>query len=290
MKKLFLLGAAALACTAAAGENVLINGGFEDPAGKSPIPGWYFNPKRLPHPVLDKEVKKSGNVSMMLGNTTTVYYVYQVVAKNDMSIFMNGFTITGYMKYENLVKGGKISSQLPFLKLEFSLGKVRLRYPGVVVHRTDTGSKDWFKFEVNYSASDVANMFKDIPEAKRPTSCALAMYCTRQPGKVWLDDVQLILHKKKLLDLTLNTSEVSASQLDFKFRADEGKKVEFVIADSTGKAVRTAQSTGTGKAQNFSVSLENLPAGEYTLRGRVEGDKTDSATARFNRIEDAFAE
>ena len=290
MKKLFLLCAAALAWTAVAEENVLINGGFEEPAGKSPIPGWYFNPKRLPHPVLDKEVKKSGKVSMMIGNTTTVYSVSQQVAKSDMSIFMNGFTISGYMKYENIVKGGKTSAPLPFLKLEFSQGRVRLRYPGVVVYRANPGSKDWFKFEVVYTPADVANMFKDISDAKKPTSCALAMYCTRQPGKVWLDDVQLVFHKKKQLDITLNSSEISAGQLDFRFRADEGKKVEFIVADSTGKAVRTAQSAGTGKAQNFSMSLENLPAGEYTLRGRVEGDKTDSASARFNRIEDAFAE
>ena len=104
------------------------------------------------------------------------------------------------------------------------------------------------------------DMFKDISAANMPTSCALTMYCTRQPGKVWLDDVQLILHKKKSLDLTLNSNEVSASQLDFQFRADEGKKVE------------------------------NIPAGEYTLSGRVEGDKSDSVQVKFNRIEDAFAE
>lgn len=290
MKKLFLLCAAALAWTTVAEENVLINGGFEEPAGKSPIPGWYFNPKRLPHPVIDKTVKNSGNSSLMLGNTTTVYFMYQLVAKKDMSIFMNGFTIRGYMKYENIVKGGKLGSQVPFLKLEFSLGRKRLRYPGVVVYRTAPGSKDWFKFEVVYSAADAANMFKDISAANMPTSCALTMYCTRQPGKVWLDDVQLILHKKKSLDLTLNSNEVSASQLDFQFRADEGKKVEFSIADAKGNKVRSGQSAGTGKAQSFSLSLENIPAGEYTLSGRVEGDKSDSAQVKFNRIEDAFAE
>lgn len=290
MKKVFLLAAAALSFTAAAEENILINGDFEEAAGKSPIPGWYFNARRQPHPQIDTVNKKSGKQSMVLGNTTTINVIKQSIGKKDMSIFLNGFTISGWMKYENIVKGGKIKSQLPFLKLEFSLGRKRLRYPGVVVLRANTGSKDWFKFEVSYSAADAANMFKDIPASRWPTSCALSLYSNRQPGKVWLDDVKFVFHKKKQLDITLNSSEISSSQLDFRFSADAEKVVEFKIVDAAGKTVGNASSKGTGKAQIFSINVETLPAGEYTLCGRIAGEKTDSVTLKFKRLDDAFAQ
>ena len=289
-KEVLLTFAALLLCSGAMAKNSLINGDFEQPLENGKFPGWYYNAKRKPYPQLDTAVKKSGKASVMVGNTTTMYAFQQIVARKDMSKFLNGFTISGYMKYENLIKGGKINSQLPFLKLEFSVGKRRVRYPGVMVVRTDTGSKDWFKFEVNYSPADAMNMFKDIPEKNMPTGCTLALYSNRQPGKVWLDDVKLVYHAKRELDITLNSSEFSGDQLEFKFTAAAGKGVEFQVLDNSGKTVVSGKSSGTGKPQNFALSLTAVEAGEYTLSGKVDNSKSAPATVKFQRVADAFAE
>lgn len=294
MKKHLLFPLAALLTVplfSVADHNYIVNGNFEAPdPGNGTVPHWYIERNKSPLPVLDTKVKHSGNASLLISNTGRTIAALRFIMKKDLSPLLNGFRISGYMKYENIVKGGKIDSELPVISLDFDCKGKKLVRPRVIVVRANPGSRDWFKFEVNYSPADAKNLFKDIKADQYPDYCTLFFYSVRQPGKVWIDDVEMYINKPQELILNLKNREISEATVEFACQAPAGKNVVVKVLNKQNKCVAQSIIKGSGSLQNFSIALNNVQAGNYTLAASLEGKAENPVTVQFERSESAFDE
>ena len=167
-------------------KNLLKNGGFEVVA-KNYLPDWGRTTANV---IQDKEVKHSGAASLKIGGVpqsyASVYFRLGAIAdlKNDL-------LIRGYCKYEGIETAGKSEC---FIGIWTSLGNGKNSRTFAMI-KVPEGSGDWFYFEEVLKVDALkAACAKVRPE---PVNCSFRINIYKQPGWVWLDDVEIIPLEKK---------------------------------------------------------------------------------------------
>ena len=167
-------------------KNLLKNGGFETVAKKY-LPNW----GRLSANVIqDREVKYSGAASLKIGGVPQSYASasFHLGAIADLK---NDLLIRGRCKYEG-IDGAKGSQCFIGIWTTTAAGKNSRTFAMVKVPE---GSGDWFPFEEVLRVDALkAACAKVKPE---PVSCTFRVNIYKQPGWIWLDDVEIIPLEKK---------------------------------------------------------------------------------------------
>ena len=169
-------------------KNLVKNGGFEKAnAAKKYLPDWG---KMSANVIQDKEVKHSGATSLKIGGVpqsyASVYFRLGAIAdlKNDL-------LIRGWCKYEGIEPAKKAEC---FIGIWTTLGNGKNSRTFVMV-KVPEGSGDWFYFEEVLKVDALkAACAKIKPE---PVNCSFRINIYKQPGWVWLDDVEIIPLEKK---------------------------------------------------------------------------------------------
>ena len=165
-------------------KNLLKNGGFET-VTKNWLPDWG---RMTANVIQDKEVKHSGAASLKIGGVPQSYAsVYFRLGK--IADLQNDLLIRGWCKHEGIENAKDC-----FIGIWTTLGngKNSRTFPMVKVPE---GSGDWFYFEEVLKADALkAACAKIKPE---PSECAFRINIYKQPGWVWIDDVEIIPLEKK---------------------------------------------------------------------------------------------
>ena len=166
--------------------NLLKNGGFETVAKKF-LPDWG---KLTANVIQDKEVKYSGEAGLKIGGVpqsyASVYFRLGAIAdlKNDL-------LIRGRCKYEG-IDGAKGAECFIGIWTTTAEGKNSRKFAMVTIPE---GSGDWFSFEEVLKVDALKAACANVKPA--PVNCAFRINIYKQPGWVWLDDVEIIPLEKK---------------------------------------------------------------------------------------------
>ena len=166
--------------------NLLKNGGFETVnAAKKWLPDWG---KMTANVIQDKEVKHSGEASLKIGGVPQSFASVNF-RLGKIAELQNDLLIRGWCKYEKIENPKEC-----FIGIWTSLenGKNSRKFALVPIPE---GSGDWFYFEEVLKADALkAACAKIKPE---PVNCAFRINIYKEPGWVWLDDVEIIPLEKK---------------------------------------------------------------------------------------------
>ena len=171
------------------GRNLLKNGGFETVlAAKQWLPEWG---KMSASVIQDKEVKHSGAASLKIGGVPQSYAsVY--FRLGPLADLKNDLLIRGFCKYENVDRSVKGADCFIGIWTTTAAGKNSRKFAMVKV---PDGSGDWFCFEevLKVDALKAACAKTDPPAV----NAAFRINIYKQPGWVWLDDIEIIPLEKK---------------------------------------------------------------------------------------------
>ena len=171
-------------------ENRIRNGSFEQFSNSKWIPGWGKAGKNC---VIDRKEKHTGKASLKIGNVPDTYTAL-AAGLGRIEDWNSDLLIRGWCKYENLqnVNG----SLLPFVGLWTNTrnGANSYKLPVATFY---PGSRDWTRFETIVRAEEFKKKLLRYPADKRPFAFTFRINLSRQPGTVWLDDVEVLPLKKK---------------------------------------------------------------------------------------------
>ena len=169
-------------------KNLLKNGGFEKYSAKW-IDQWG---KISPKCGVDTEVKHTGRASLRVGEVEKGY-TFARVNLGKIEEMKHDLLIRGWVKYQNIA--GDSQFMKPVLGLWTLTAQERNSYYLPIMEFFD-GSYDWHYFETVVQIEDFKKACRRHPNP--PASVQFRINLCRQPGVVWLDDLEVIPLEKKL--------------------------------------------------------------------------------------------
>ena len=162
-------------------KNLIKNSGFETGTAKW-IPGWG---KVTANRMIDNKVSQSGKASLKVGNKEKGY-VFAAAPLINLDKWNNDLLIRGWYKYEG-VKAGN----LPFVGLWILTKDGKNGYAKPLLNFYP-GNYSWQRFETIISAKDFKKAIARSRNAKDAKTLTFRVNISKQPGWVWLDDVEVI--------------------------------------------------------------------------------------------------
>ena len=165
-------------------KNLVKNPGFETGNGGF-IAGWGRGNKNC---MYDNTVKHSGKASLKIGNKTDGY-TFIATHLSDFDKLNTDLLIRGWYRYENISE-----TNHPFIGLAILTKEGRNAYFKSLA-TFYPGTYDWQRFETVIRAEDLK---RAASRGKlKPHRVTLRISVGKQPGWVWLDDVEVIPLEKK---------------------------------------------------------------------------------------------
>ncbi len=168
-------------------KNLIKNSSFEQPVYSNWIPGWGRTNDRC---MVDNTVSHSGKSSLKVGNSAKKS-IFIAAHLADLDKWNNDLLIRGWYKYE-----GILMNNLPFVGL-WTLTKEGKNGYSKPLFNFYPGNYSWQRFETVISAQDFKKAVARSRNGKLAKKLTFRINMSKQPGWVWLDDIEVIPLEKK---------------------------------------------------------------------------------------------
>ncbi len=277
-------------------ENLLKNPGFEE-ADKNGRPlSWGISNASVEACSLDDQVARSGKYSLRFSDIKS--YIAAQQSFGEISSLDGDYRLSGWVKYEN-IRNDTVdfkTFRLPFFGIWTSLnGRNSLNFNALSF---PAGSSDWQHFEIIYRQEDIQGMIAKRNFADRPTSWAIRINISQQPGTVWFDDLSFVkLEQVPQVEAALNSKAYVANSrnailsLNLKnTHTQQQLKVKVLVVSETGQEVIQQEYLVSSDISTLTLPTRNLPVGAYRLTCTPETTDINACEVSFNISPDPFAE
>lgn len=270
---LFLLACFALS----AGENMLENAGFEE-VENGKFSKWICSADDRESLSADEKIRHSGKSSLRIRKGRAFQ------KRRPVADFNRDIIIRGWARYEGIARicPDGTPARMPFVGIWcYCKGKNSFT---INVLPVAPGDREWFRFERRITAADFQRKIEGKRTEVRPDSWGFRINVSKQPGILWLDDLEMVFAEPDNFRVSIDRDSVSGKDNAI-LSIECGEPAAVTVFNAGGKQV-FSRKTAPGK-NSVCLLFSSYSEGNYTVKV-TSGNHSRS----FNvvKVADAFDE